>query len=124
MIDERSGKRHSEMINFRRMQAFAAHFNILQHMKCGKSQMIPEKIIELGKATARHLGWLKFGFSSADFKGEYMLNANKTYFILNMDSGKTLCLSGDDEVRYSDVKSGGVVISILIKLSCGPTAKF
>ena len=36
-----------------------------------------------------------------------MSNADKTHFIIYMDNGKTLGLSGDEELKYAEVTSGG-----------------
>ena len=43
--------------------------------------------------------------------------------MINMDNGKTLGLSGDDQVKYADVTSGGEAITMLLSLSGGPYAR-
>lgn len=105
MIEERSGKRRYEKIAFQCIQEFDAGFNIVRRMKCEKAKMNPSNIVELEKATARHLGRLNCGFASRYFKKAGMQNTDETHFIVNMDSGKTIYVVGYDEVRDADVTS-------------------
>jgi hypothetical protein len=47
-------------------------------------------------------------------------NADETHFIINMDNGKTLGFRGDDDVKYADVVSGGMGMTMVVRLTGGP----
>ncbi|CAM6103572.1 unnamed protein product [Calypogeia fissa] len=46
-------------------------------------------------------------------------NIDETYFVINMDNGRTLGFVGDTEVKYADVVSGGVGLTMVVRLSGG-----
>ena len=39
---------------------------------------------------AYHLGTLHYGFLSGEYNEDYNENLDETYFVINMDNGKTL----------------------------------
>ena len=41
-------------------------------------------------------------------------NVDETHFIINMDNGKSLGFRGDDTIKYADVVSGGVRITMVV----------
>ena len=49
-----------------------------------------------------HLGTLLQGFFSSAYKKNYTKNVDETYFVINMDNGKTLGFRGDEKVK--DIK--------------------
>ena len=49
-------------------------------------------------------------------------NVDETHFIINMDNGRTLGFRGDDNVKYADVVSGGVGMTMVVRLTGGPHA--
>ena len=50
-------------------------------------------------------------------------NVDETHFIINMDNGKTLGFRGDNDVKYADVVSGGVGMTMVVRLTGGPSSK-
>ena len=43
--------------------------------------------------------------------------------MINMDNGRTLSFSGESEVKYADVVSGGEGVTIMVRLSGGRDAR-
>ena len=72
---------------------------------------------------ARHLCLLKHGFDSGYLDKNDMSNAEETHSMVNMDNGKTLGFSGDHSVRYADFTSAGEGMTMLVRLSGGPSAR-
>ena len=50
-------------------------------------------------------------------------NADETHFIINCDNGRTLGFKGDEHVKYADVVSAGVGMTMVVKVSGGQGAK-
>lgn len=121
-VDERSGKFQKDMIDPRWIQTFCDRFRIVSRTQTGKLKVSPEKTIALEKDVSRHLGILKRGFENGDFDEKLMSNADETHFIFNMDNGRTLGLTADEEVKYADVTSGSEGMTMLVRLSGGPKA--
>lgn len=66
----------------------------------------PGKQKEIDEEVARHLERLKKEFEAGILVGEAIRNADVTYSVMNMESGKTFGFSSDNEVKYADVTSG------------------
>ena len=48
-----------------------------------------------------------------------MENVDETHFIVNMDNGRTLGFRGDDAVKYADVVSSGLGMTMVVRVSGG-----
>jgi len=46
-------------------------------------------------------------------------NVDETHFIVNMDNRRTLGLRGDDCIKYADVLSGGLGMTMVVRVSGG-----
>lgn len=68
---------------------------------------------------ATHLGKMKRMFASGGVDENDIEYADETHFIVNVDKGTTLGFACDEEVKYSDVVSGGEGTTILVRLSSG-----
>lgn len=49
-------------------------------------------------------------------------NVDETHFIINVDNGMTLDFRGDNDVKYADVVSGGIGMTMVVRLTAGPEA--
>ena len=61
-------------------------------------------------------------FQSGALNENFVENVDETHFVVNMDNGKTLGFRGDNDVKYSDVVSGGVGMPMIVRLTGGPGA--
>ena len=50
-------------------------------------------------------------------------NVDETHSVVNMDNGKTLGSRGDNDVKYADVVSDGVGMTMVVRLTGGPASK-
>ena len=60
---------------------------------------------------------------TGSLKEEDIENADETHFVVNMDNGRTFGFTGDVEVRYADVTSGGEGMTMMVRISGGKDAK-
>lgn len=50
-------------------------------------------------------------------------NVDETHSVINMDNGKTLGFQGDENVKYADVVSGGIGMTMVVCITGGPLAR-
>lgn len=62
-------------------------------------------------------------FESSELKEEMVENWDETHFVFNMNNGKTLGFVGDEKVKFADVSSGGEGITMLVRITGGPSAE-
>jgi hypothetical protein len=55
---------------------------------------------------------------SGELDENFVENGDETYFVMNMDNGKTLAAI-NEKSAYADVVSGGVRMKMLVRLSGG-----
>ena len=79
----------------------------------------PEKQAHIERTVAFHMGELKRGFESGDLDENLVCNLNETHFIINCDNGRTLGFRGDENVKYADVVSGGVGMTMMVLVTGG-----
>ena len=94
LVDQRTGSPLSTFITARFTQSFADCHGIVSRALTGKHQLSPLKRDFLEKQVAFHLGVLP-------------KNSYETHFVVDVDNGRTLGFSGDQEVKYADAVSGG-----------------
>ncbi|KAL3681117.1 hypothetical protein R1sor_024073 [Riccia sorocarpa] len=89
----------------------------------GKLSCSPAKQEFIERYTAYHLGVLSRGFQSGELDENLQENIDKTHFVVNMDNGRTLGFRGDDHIKYADVVSGGVSMTMVVKVTRGRAGK-
>ena len=68
---------------------------------------------------AFHMDELQRGFIQGDLHDNLVENVDETHFIVHMDNGRTLGFRGDDVVKYVDVVSGGLGMTMVVRVSSG-----
>ncbi|KAE9040393.1 hypothetical protein PR001_g7088 [Phytophthora rubi] len=96
--------------------------NIVLRVQSGKRQLSAEKIADIEKQVASHLGELQRGFESGIYDENTMENIDETHFVVDFDNGKTLGFGGENKVKYADVVSGGDGMTMVVRISGGPSA--
>jgi len=96
--------------------------NIVGRRQTGKLMVSPEKTLPIEKQIAYHLGTPSREFQSGILDENTVENVDETHFVINMDNGKTLGFRGDDNVKYADVVSAGVGMTMVVRLTGGPHA--
>lgn len=71
---------------------------------------------------AKHLGELKKGFSDGTLDENWVENVDETHFVIDFDNGKTLGFGGEAQVKCADVVSGGEGMTMVVRISGGPSA--
>ena len=62
---------------------------------------------------------LQRGFQTRIFNENLIKNIDETYFVINMDNGRTLGFRGDTTIKYVDVVSGGDSMTMVVRISGG-----
>lgn len=83
----------------------------------------PAKIEFIERSIAYHLGILARGFRSGQLDENLQENIDETHFIVNMDNKRTLSFRGDTEVKYANMVSGGIEITMVVKVTGEAHAK-
>ena len=122
MTDPAIGKPIIQLVKPRFVQQFADKFRIHCRSQCGKKRLSPGKEIQLEREIAYHLGYRTRQFRTSEIDENDVKNADETHFVIDMDNGSTLGFTGDEEVKYADVVSGGEGMNMLVRLSGGRDA--
>eukprot|EP00171_Calliarthron_tuberculosum_P022372 IDg22372t1 len=97
-------------------------FQIVSRALTGKLQTSPAKELFIEKEVAFHLGVLARQFRNKELDEIDVENADETHFVINIDNGRTLGFSGESEVKYADVVSGGEGMTMVVRISGGRDA--
>jgi hypothetical protein len=111
-----------DRIDYRWIQRFMEKNNIVGRAQTGKLMVCAECMEHIEKEIAYHLGVVALDFQSGALDENLVENADETHFVINMDNGKTLGFRGDNDVKYADVVSGGMGMTMLVRLTGGPGA--
>lgn len=65
---------------------------------------------------------LKRSFNNGTLCEKTIVNADETHSVVNMDGGKSLGFIGDQRVKYTNVLSGGIPMSTMVRISGGLNA--
>ena len=84
--------------------------------------MSAAKQLFIEKEVAFHLGTFNREFETGAIDENYVENTDETHFTINMDNGRTLGFSGESEVKYADVFSGGEGVTMMVCLNGGRDA--
>ena len=117
------GKPVVSKITIRWVQTFMDVQGLLIRLQAVSIAFSPEKQLFIEKTVAFHLGKLKRGFESSDLNEGLVENADETYFIFNMDNGRTVGFRVHEKVKYSDVLSGDEGITMMVRISGGVQAR-
>ena len=109
MLDPRTQKPLHTKIDYRWIQSFMERFRIVSRARTGKHDYSPAKQLEIEMNVAVHLGTVSGLFYSGYMDEDSVENADETHFMINVDNGHTLGFSGDKEVKYADLRSGGAL---------------
>jgi hypothetical protein len=112
-----------DKITPRWIQSFMEKQNIVGRAQTGKLMLSSERQIHLEIEIAHHLGMVGREFQSGLIDEEMVENWDETHFVINMDTGKTLGFRGDNDVKYADVVSGGMGMTMVVRLTGGPYAE-
>jgi hypothetical protein len=104
------------------MHSFMEKNNIVGRAQTGKLMVCAERMEHIEKEIAYHLGVVAREFQSGALDENLVENADKTHFVFNTDNGKTLGFRGDNDVNYADIVSGGMGMTMLVRLTGGPGA--
>jgi hypothetical protein len=104
------------------IQCFMAKHNVVVRSQTGKLMCSPEKELHVQKTIIFHLGMLHRGFASGELDENLIENMDETHFVINVDNGRTLGVRGDDDVKYADVVSGGEGMTMMVRITGGPSA--
>lgn len=96
--------------------------NIVMRAQSGKLMMSPEKTTLMEREVSSFLGCISKQFQSGVLTEDHVFNMDETHFCVNMDNGKTLTVRGHQEVKYADVSSGGVGMTMVVLISGGPAS--
>ena len=91
-----------------------ARFNIVGRTQTRKLLVSLAKQTYIQQTIAFHMGELQRGFIQGDLYDDLVENVDETHFIVNMDNGRTLGFRGDDDVKYADVVSGGLGMTMVV----------
>jgi hypothetical protein len=96
--------------------------NIAGRAQTGKLMFCEGRMEHIEKEIAYHLGVVSREFQSGALDESLVENADETHFVINMDNGKTLGFRGDNDVKYANVVSGRMGMTMLVRLTGGPGA--
>ncbi|KAL3686242.1 hypothetical protein R1sor_004264 [Riccia sorocarpa] len=99
------------------------HYNIVHRLQTGKLSCSPAKQEQIDRSIAYHLGKVHRAFESGILDENLQENVDETHFVINMDNGRTLGFRGDRDIKYADVVSGGVSMTMVVKVTGGRSAK-
>lgn len=112
-----------DKITPRWVQCFMEAHQIVLRTQTGKKQLSPAKLLHIEKEVAFHLGEVQRGFANGSLNENAIENIDETHFIVDFDNGKTLGFSGETSIKYADVVSGGEGMTMVVRISGGPSAR-
>ena len=113
----RSRKCLIDMLTLSCIQAFMARFNIVGRIQIRKLLVSLAKQTYIQQMIAFHMDELQRGFIQGDLHDDLVENVDETHFIVNMDNGRMLGFRGDDVVKYTDVVSDGLGMTMVVRVS-------
>jgi hypothetical protein len=102
------------------IQRFMGKDNIVGRAQTGKLMVCAERMENIEKEIAYHLGVVAREFQSGALDENLFENADETHFIINMDNEKTLGCRDDNDLKYADVVSGGMGMTMPVCLTGVP----
>jgi hypothetical protein len=96
-----------------------AKHNFVVRAQTGKLQCSPEKVLHVEKTIAYHQGELYRLFASGELDENLIEKMDETHFVVNVYNGRTLGIRGDNDVKYSEVVSGGESMTMMVRITGG-----
>lgn len=114
-----AGKPLVSLINSGWVQRFGERYKIVPRRQRGKLMISTAKQLDIEKRVAFQFGevWREFG--KGMLNEDLVETIDETHFVVNFDTGKTLGFASSEDVKYSDVVSGGHGITMLVRLTGG-----
>jgi DDE superfamily endonuclease len=119
----KSKKGMEKIVNYAWISRFLDAHGLHSRCQSGKLQLSPEKTKKMERDVARYMGMLKRDFEAGVLDENCVENGDETHFVVNMDNGRTVGAIGDSEIRYADVVSGGIGITMYVRVSGGARAQ-
>ena len=82
----------------------------------------PANQLHIERRVSYHLGQVARDFKSGKNEA-FVESLDETHLIVNVDNGKTLDFRGDENVKYADVASGGVGMTMVVRIRGGKFAR-
>jgi hypothetical protein len=117
MLGPRSKMTRASRISTSWVLRFQDNHGLHSRSQTGKVQLSPEKTDEMKRALSTHMGQREF--ESGELDENFVENGDETHFVMNMDNGKTLAAINEMSIKYADVVSGGVGMTMYVRLSGG-----
>jgi hypothetical protein len=99
-------------VNSSWVERFQVAHGLTVRRSTGKGMLSPDKTKEMPRTVARYLGELKRQFDSRLLDEAAFENGDETHVMVNMDNGRCLAAIGDADVKYADVVSGGMRMTL------------
>ncbi|POM74274.1 Hypothetical protein PHPALM_8797 [Phytophthora palmivora] len=80
-------------------------------------------VVHIKNSVAFQLGALRRGFKDGSLDEDVVENIDETHFVVDFDNGKTLGFSGEKQIMYADVVSGGQGMTMVVRLSGGASSQ-
>ena len=96
--------------------------DIVHRAQTGKLIVSSAKQDHIEKTFANHMGKLGRGFESADLNKDLLCTMDETHFVTNCGSSRSLGFHGDTEVKYTDVVSGSITMTMMVYITGGSRA--
>jgi hypothetical protein len=109
-----------DRIDIKWIQRFQTVNNIVGRAQTGKLMLSPTHQQHIDKQIAFHLGQLAREFRAGTLDENLVENINETHCKVNLDNSKTQGFRGDNDVKYADVVSGGMGMTLMIQLTGRP----
>lgn len=89
--------------------------DIVDRKRTGNHAVSIEKQRFIDQEIAFHLGTVKRLFDDG-LDDSFVYNMDETHFIVNEDDGSTLGYRGEKMIKYADVTSGGVGMTLCVTI--------
>jgi hypothetical protein len=123
MREPKSGKGMKSLVNYTWLSRFQDAHEFHTHRQSRKLQLSSEMTEQMKREEARHLGVLKRDFESGALDENCVENGDETHFVINLDNGRILGAFDETEIRYTDVVSGGIGMTMLVRVAGGARAQ-
>jgi hypothetical protein len=122
LLDPISKKCMNVLVNSSWIERFQVAHGLTVRRSTRKGMLSPDTTKDMHRVVPRHLCELKRQFDSRLLDEAAVENGDETHVMVNMDNGRCLAAIGDADVKYADVVSGGMGMTLFVRLSGGATS--
>lgn len=79
----------------------------------------PVKQEKMEQEVQFHFGVFKRDFYRGELDQDLVENLDEIHFVVNMENGLSVSFVGKKEVKYADVSSGGVGMTMMVRITGG-----